>query len=1000
MSTPIRERMKALFSPIKKITALGLLLLGLTLPACSASWLVDPVIRYFQKKTGLEIRIQEADWSFRPLRLTCKQIELTRQDPALQVRLSIDRLAVQFGWEFGDQPPFWPRMHIERLEASLPRGKIRFKGGVTRTDWRTFFKKIPAVHVLKVQRFSGEIETAGNVFHFPSGVDLSGSILPETGVRLAVKSGPAKVLSRELSVSAEGIRGEMEMIPAENPLSWKARVDLSRAEVRTPQFRLAGPAGGCSWRGRGKLIEISNLDGTLSGFQGIFQGFQVRGQGELRLRGTARWGTGERKEEIIPSLILALTASRVALEKGNEQINGLVSGELRVEGVMSRPRLSGKIRVAEVRGELPPFRWRDLGGVIPVQGTYPELVFTGVEVRAAEFVRQGQACPLRLTRPQADFSASILGGGQRLTIQDIRLSSREWGGLTGGLEFDRRRGAVPNGTADLSGFPLEKIINFFPLAGISVDKLKIPVQGRVAWQQEASRTPWEFRLDLEAQGLTQQWAGPRWGMEDLGGRFRARISWDPPRGAWSGEGTQIIDRGDLFGNPGRIRFNDYPLEIDWKGQFNVAEKSRVLEGQARVAFVPSGPWEVAGRLDWAAGDLKYETRVTAGQVPLATGYRFWRDQSGRESWVPEADLQGTVATAFTLVGNQRGGRLRGRVQGADLKAGGADSSWSLRLKQVDLPLRWTYGDPVLPEPDEVVAGRLEVEEVHTPWIRTRGLDIPVQARKNRVEIPGTITLPCGGGNLFLGNPVLSWSGKLPLLEAGLELKGLDLAVLLPTTPVAGSVQGDLGRIRLDTRRGEAPGRLGAAVFDGWVEARDLVVVEPFSPDRRLQAAVAFDFINLEKVTGLFSFGHISGYIQGRVDDLVLKGFIPERFQLTLKTREVEGAAKRINVQAVENVSLLGTGSGEPGGLQKGINRWFQDYAYQEIGLSCRLLDDTFTLRGTIFEGGTEYLVKSPGWYGIDVINQNPENEISFSDMLERLRRIGSKKDPGGNHDGQ
>jgi hypothetical protein len=69
-------------------------------------------------------------------------------------------------------------------------------------------------------------------------------------------------------------------------------------------------------------------------------------------------------------------------------------------------------------------------------------------------------------------------------------------------------------------------------------------------------------------------------------------------------------------------------------------------------------------------------------------------------------------------------------------------------------------------------------------------------------------------------------------------------------------------------------------------------------------------------------------------------------------------------------------------------------------LSCRLAHDRFSLRGTIWAGGTEYLVKSPGLYGIDVINRNPENEISFSDMLERLKRIRSKEEPGGTYDDQ
>jgi hypothetical protein len=280
------------------------------------------------------------------------------------------------------------------------------------------------------------------------------------------------------------------------------------------------------------------------------------------------------------------------------------------------------------------------------------------------------------------------------------------------------------------------------------------------------------------------------------------------------------------------------------------------------------------------------------------------------------------------------------------------------------------------------------------------LDIPIRARLNQYEIPGTLTLPFGSGEFILLDSEVSWIGKFPVVEAGLQLKGWELSALFPSGHLAGSVQGDLGRVRLDAERAQAPGTLTAAVFDGRVEARDFLVTKPFGPDRRLQAAIAFDHINLEKVTSLFSFGQVSGFVQGRVDDLVLKGARPERFRLTLKTQEVAGASKRINIKAVENVSLLGTGFGELGGLQQGINRWFQDYAYQEIGLSCRLADDMFTLRGTIFEGGTEYLVKSPGLYGIDVINRNPENEISFSDMLERLKRIRSQKDPGGNLHGQ
>ncbi|RPH86510.1 MAG: hypothetical protein EHM75_07765 [Desulfobacteraceae bacterium] len=176
------------------------------------------------------------------------------------------------------------------------------------------------------------------------------------------------------------------------------------------------------------------------------------------------------------------------------------------------------------------------------------------------------------------------------------------------------------------------------------------------------------------------------------------------------------------------------------------------------------------------------------------------------------------------------------------------------------------------------------------------------------------------------------------------------------------------------------------------------LVQPFSVERRFQGDILFDHINLEPVTQLFSFGKISGFVQGTIEDLSIGRDYPERFRLTLKTQEVAGVPKKINVQAIENVSLLGTGWGEMGGLRTGINRWFQEYSYREIGLTCTLAKGRVSLRGTILEEGLEFLVRKSGLTGIDIINRNPENEIDFSDMLERIRRIQKNKAQGGKND--
>ena len=190
----------------------------------------------------------------------------------------------------------------------------------------------------------------------------------------------------------------------------------------------------------------------------------------------------------------------------------------------------------------------------------------------------------------------------------------------------------------------------------------------------------------------------------------------------------------------------------------------------------------------------------------------------------------------------------------------------------------------------------------------------------------------------------------------------------------------------------------ARVFDGTVKATDLRVVRPFDTGRRIQGKVFFDHLNLEPLTRLFSFGKISGYVRGTVEQLSFGPEYPERFYLTLKTEEVAGVPKRINVQAIENVSLLGDRLGRTG--------WPAQWN-QSLVSGVRLPGNRNDLlpgrgpghpAGTIFEDGLEFLVRKPGRIGIDVINRNPENEIDFSDMLERFRRIKNSKNQGGKND--
>ena len=69
-------------------------------------------------------------------------------------------------------------------------------------------------------------------------------------------------------------------------------------------------------------------------------------------------------------------------------------------------------------------------------------------------------------------------------------------------------------------------------------------------------------------------------------------------------------------------------------------------------------------------------------------------------------------------------------------------------------------------------------------------------------------------------------------------------------------------------------------------------------------------------------------------------------------------------------------------------RFIRGFRYEKLGILSTLRNDTFTLNGTIREGGVEYLVKKPALFGISVVNREPDKVISFKEMTSRLKRVG------------
>ncbi|MCK7478220.1 MAG: hypothetical protein M0C28_13045 [Candidatus Moduliflexus flocculans] len=102
----------------------------------------------------------------------------------------------------------------------------------------------------------------------------------------------------------------------------------------------------------------------------------------------------------------------------------------------------------------------------------------------------------------------------------------------------------------------------------------------------------------------------------------------------------------------------------------------------------------------------------------------------------------------------------------------------------------------------------------------------------------------------------------------------------------------------------------------------------------------------------------------------------------------KGVAQTFSLKAVDNLTVLSSGQQASAGTGGFWMRFIRGFRYQKLGIVSTLRNDTFTLNGTIREGGIEYLVKKPALFGISVVNREPDKVISFKEMTGRLKRVG------------
>ncbi|MDB6156641.1 MAG: hypothetical protein JWO04_347 [Gammaproteobacteria bacterium] len=166
----------------------------------------------------------------------------------------------------------------------------------------------------------------------------------------------------------------------------------------------------------------------------------------------------------------------------------------------------------------------------------------------------------------------------------------------------------------------------------------------------------------------------------------------------------------------------------------------------------------------------------------------------------------------------------------------------------------------------------------------------------------------------------------------------------------------------------AEGDLIANVFDGTITGSRIKLRDPWGPWPRLDADVTARHLDLDLLTHTFSIGSITGRLDADIKGLELFNWSPVAFDARLQTTPEDRSKHLISQRAITSISSVGGGGGSvTAALQSGVLKFFHNFHYDRIGISCQLRDEVCLMNGLEPARTGYYLVKGSGLPRIDII---------------------------------
>ncbi len=686
-----------------------------------------------------------------------------------------------------------------------------------------------------------------------------------------------------------------------------------------------------------------------------------------------------------------LAQNQVSFTRGNSKLSGTLSGSIEARGEFPAMDISTQLKAEDVLYQGNGIAMEPFQAAVSFSGRYPLLDMKALSAQIPRVTgrftnRTVQVDDIHLKADKGRVNAATWD----VSLPEIRFGSSLLKNLTASL-------ALENGTlknihlqGEETGMAgLVKGLDLLPSGWDLAAQDTVQIQVRFHKEEGmAVASEWNFR------GLRFQDPGGTIMGEALSLTATLNAKTDPSvrvvtadMAVDSGEGEVLYDRF-------YVNLKTHALASRCTAKYHIQEKDLQL---SRFDLGLQGLLNCAvkGRVVENEPDWQLDLTANVPEIPLKPLFRFLvvEPYQAEQPLLGTLQLQGAISAGVNVTGTPSAWTTRGSLRWTEGRISSEETGVGLTGIELALPL-WVQNHD-REGAGTAMDGSLSIHSLRVPYLPEQSLALLLRADPNRLSVASPTNVKIPGGDVRLGPVRIDHLAGAPAVSTDLAMGRVDLGPLLASAwprPVQGTVSGTLDPVRLEGGRLTSSGSLTANVFDGEVILSDPGVSGLSSGNPVVRLNARWKDLNLSKLTADTAFGRIEGVLNGYAKDLEIAQGQVQKFDLMLETVKREGTSQQISVKAVENIAQIGGGQSPFVGMAGMFASIFKEFPYEKIGVHATLENDVFRINGAIKKGETEYLVKRGLLSGVNVVNQNPDNRVSFKDMIKRIRRIKTPQD--------